>query len=225
MFSPRNKNAKQPATLFLGAGFRYNMRALGKQDEKYSYPTNGKGSANFRDLLQLGYSTNALGYGVNDAVSKGPVPIFWGGDAEVRRGFTLHYQRSFFRTPKTFAFYWGASASWWKSNKARGEFYTLSVFPMLRFTVFRWKNSDLYFNYSVAGPTYISKTIIDGHDTGKHFTFQDFMSMGANWGKQGRLNTELRIAHYSNGNIFPQNTGVKIPLTFNLGYSFIQRCN
>ncbi|MBK6826807.1 MAG: acyloxyacyl hydrolase [Chitinophagaceae bacterium] len=28
----------------------------------------------------------------------------------------------------------------------------------------------------------------------------------------------IRIAHYSNGNLFPQNDGVKIPLTFNLGY-------
>jgi hypothetical protein len=220
MYSPRNKNAKQPSTLFLGAGFRYTMRHFNTKGSEYIPPAGGEPYRFAKHLLQVGYSTNVLGYGVNNAVSKGPVPVFWGGDAEVRRGFTLHYQRNIFHTRKVFSFDWGASASWWKSDKAGNEFYTLSLFPLLRFTAFRWTGSDIYFNYSVAGPTYISQTIIDGHDTGKHFTFQDFMGVGVNIGKKRHLNTELRIAHYSNGNIFPQNTGVKIPLTFNFGYSF-----
>jgi hypothetical protein len=39
-------------------------------------------------------------------------------------------------------------------------------------------------------------------------------------GKKRKLNAELRIAHYSNGNIFPFNEGVKVPMTFNLGWAF-----
>jgi len=35
-----------------------------------------------------------------------------------------------------------------------------------------------YFNYSLAGPTFISKTTIDTNETGKQFTFQDFMGVG-----------------------------------------------
>ena len=97
---------------------------------------------------------------------------------------------------------------------------TLSVYPMLRFTALRTKPLDLYFNYSVAGPTFISKITIDGKDTGREFTFRDFMGMGIYAGKLRKLNAEINIGHFSNGNIFPSNAGVKIPLSFNLGYTF-----
>jgi len=46
------------------------------------------------------------------------------------------------------------------------------------------------------------------------------MVLGGFFGKDRRYNAELRISHYSNGNIFPANDGVKIPLTFNIGYIF-----
>ncbi|MFT4756882.1 MAG: hypothetical protein ACI91R_001532 [Vicingaceae bacterium] len=39
-------------------------------------------------------------------------------------------------------------------------------------------------------------------------------------GKERKLNTEVKIGHYSNGNLFTENDGVKIPLTVNLGYTF-----
>ncbi len=78
----------------------------------------------------------------------------------------------------------------------------------------------MYINYSLAGPAFISKTIIDDHNTGKRFTFQDFMGLGFNVGKRKRLNLEIGIAHYSNGNLFPQNAGVKIPLTLSIGFIF-----
>ena len=38
--------------------------------------------------------------------------------------------------------------------------------------------ADIYFNYSLAGPTFISKTTIDTNETGKQFTFRDFMGVG-----------------------------------------------
>jgi hypothetical protein len=74
--------------------------------------------------------------------------------------------------------------------------------------------------YSVAGPTFISHTEIDGNATGKHFTFQDMMGVGLFAGKKRQLNAEINIGHYSNGNLFPENAGVKIPLTFNIGMAF-----
>jgi Lipid A 3-O-deacylase (PagL) len=84
----------------------------------------------------------------------------------------------------------------------------------------RLGSADVYVNYSLAGPALISKVVIDGEDTGKHFTFQDFFGIGAYVGKARRLNVEIKIMHFSNGNLAPQNAGVAIPLTFNLGYTF-----
>lgn len=97
---------------------------------------------------------------------------------------------------------------------------TVSLSPVFRFTAVRSKPLDLFIEYSVAGPTWISKKIIDDKATGQHFTFYDFMGMGVFTGKNRRLNANIRIAHYSNGNIYPQNDGLKIPLTFQLGYVF-----
>ena len=96
----------------------------------------------------------------------------------------------------------------------------ISTYPVLRFTALRTKPVDLYFDYSVAGPTFITRTNIDGRDTGRHFTFQDFMGVGLFTNQTRRFNAEVRIAHYSNGNLFPRNPGVTVPLGFNIGYTF-----
>ena len=63
--------------------------------------------------------------------------------------------------------------------------------------------------------------MLDGRDTGERFTFQDFMGVGAFLGKTRRMNVELGVKHYSNGNIFTENPGIKIPLTLTLGLSVL----
>jgi len=216
VYSPAVTKYIQPHTVFYSAGFNYTMRPLpGKTIQRnasagYIFP---------KSLLQIGYTTKGLGYGVNKAVS-GDIPIFWGGEVKAKQGISVHYQQNIFHTRKVFSFDWGASLSYWQSRKNKNEFITLSLFPLLRFTIARMRSVDLYLNYSVAGPTYISKTIIDDEPTGKQFTFQDFMGIGIFAGKKRNFNAEIRIAHYSNGNIFPENVGVMIPLTFNLGWVF-----
>lgn len=216
-YSPAHGKVKQPHTIFFSGGFIYNMHPLSAERVE----RNSRSGFIFpENLIQLGFTTNALGYGVNNFVSKGAIPIFWSGEAQVERGVSIHYRRNTFHGRKTFSLYWGAGLSWWKSKKNKDEIYTLSFFPVFRFTVVHLKQTDLYFNYSLAGPTFISKVDIDGNNTGKRFTFHDFMGVGAFTGKKRNFNAEIRIAHYSNGNIFPQNVGLMIPLTFNLGYAF-----
>ena len=79
---------------------------------------------------------------------------------------------------------------------------------------------DPYFFYTLGGPAFISRSLLDGIDTGKRFTFYDAIGLGAFLGVERRFNAEVKVAHYSNGNIFPENAGVKIPLTFCLGFCF-----
>ena len=217
VYSPENTSQKQPYTVFYSAAFTYTMRPIPEEKVK----RNEEAGFHFpKNILQLGYTTNALGYGVNNAVSKGPIPIFWGGEVRIKEGISVNYQHNIFHARKVFSFDWGVNASYWISEKNEDKFYTLSLFPLLRFTVIRSKTADVYFNYSVAGPSYISSIITDGQNTGRHFTFQDFMGMGAFIGSHKNLNAEIRIMHYSNGNIFPENVGYMIPLTFNVGYCF-----
>jgi len=216
--SPGNHKYKQPATFFYSAGFTKSMRALPPEtlEEKrktgYKFP---------RNTIQIGVATNALGYGVNNfAAMHSPIPFFWGGDAEVRSGMSLHYHRNIFHAKRVFSFDWGISASYWTSRLQKQNFFALSAFPILRLNFIHGKQADYYLYYSVAGPTYISKTLIDGQKTGQHFTFQDLLGIGSFIGKERNLNAEINIGHFSNGNIFPYNDGVKIPLTFCVGYCF-----
>jgi Outer membrane protein beta-barrel domain/Lipid A 3-O-deacylase (PagL) len=215
-YSPSRSTAKQPHTLMLSGGFTYNMRPL---PEERVAENSRAGFAFPRDLVQVGYTTDALGYGVNRFVSGG-VPIFWGGLAQVNRGVTVRYHRNVFHTRKVFSLDLGASVASWRSRVDRQTFYTASVFPEFRFTPLRLRGADLYLGYSLAGPTSISRVVVDAKDTGRHFTLQDFMAIGIYLGKDRHVNAELHIAHYSNGNVFPQNAGVSIPLTFDLGYAF-----
>jgi hypothetical protein len=215
-YSPGRKAFTQPSTRLFTAGLRYNMRPLpaeeveANRESGYEFPAN---------VLRLGFTSNVFSYAVNNFFSR-TVPIFWGGNVETRHGVTLDYQRNVFHTAKVFAFDLGGSASYWQSNGNAERFRTASFYPMFRFFVHRAEQSDFYVNYSVAGPTFISRTQIDGRDTGEVFTFQDFMGVGAFIGRPRRFNAEIGIKHYSNGNIFTRNASIKIPLTVILGVAF-----
>jgi opacity protein-like surface antigen len=212
---PRSKDT-HPPTIFTSAGVRLSMRPLPAAQVA---ETVAAGFVFHENLIQAGYATDAFGFGVNNFLSK-TVPVFWGGSVKVKRSLvSVQWQRNLFHTKKVFAFDVGASYSQWRSKNNVG-FSTMSMYPVLRFIFLRLKPADVYASYSVAGPTYISKFVIDGLHTGSHFTFQDFMALGLFVGPQRRLNAEINLNHYSNGNILSENAGVKIPLAVKLGYAF-----
>jgi opacity protein-like surface antigen len=216
-WAPAYARANMPTTSLYSAGFSYSMRPLSAEQVERNSNT---GLIFPKQLIQAGYSTNALGYSANDFVSKGIIPVFWAADVDVASGLSINYQRNVFHTRRIFSLDWGTGASIWKSQKKGNLFATTSFYPVFRFTVVRTRPMDFYFNYSLAGPTLISRTSIDNEDTGRRFTFQDFMGMGTFIGRKRRANAEIRISHYSNGNLFPRNAGVTVPISFNVGRSF-----
>ena len=125
-----------------------------------------------------------------------------------------------FHTGRLFGLDVGASASYWTSRDEVDRFVAVSAYPLFRLTPLRTPPADFYFFYSLAGPTYVSRSVIDGRDTGGGFTFQDFMGIGAFLGRARRLSVAVKINHYSNGNLLPDNAGVKVPLTLALGFTF-----
>jgi len=50
------------------------------------------------------------------------------------------------------------------------NFFTIAVYPLVRFTLLRTQPADFYFFYSAGGPAYISNAVIDEIDTGERFT-------------------------------------------------------
>jgi opacity protein-like surface antigen len=214
-WSPGSDRYVEPRTLLFSGGFRYNLRPLPVERVE----ANRSSDVVFpKSVLQIEYTTG-VGYGVNDFVSK-KVPIFWGGAVKVARGVAVHLERNVFHTRKRFAFDLGASASFWKSRGDGEEFVSLSGYPLFRLTLVHTKPADLHLFYSLAGPSWVSKSVIDGRDTGGGFTFQDFMGVGAFLGKGRRVSAALKINHYSNGNLLTDNAGIKVPLTLGLGLTF-----
>ena len=221
-FTPKESFVNQPATTFISAGFNYKLTPVSDENIQKSVNT---GYFYPKQWFQIGYSTNLLGYGINNVLEK--ASLFWGGDVEVYQGLSFNYHQNLFHTAKVFALDWGISASTWQTSgigktityPTKESFFTLSVFPELRFNFLHSRPFDAYFYYSVAGPTYITKTFLDGVDTGEHFTFQDNIGLGIFFGEKRNLNAELKIGHYSNGNVFPQNGAIKIPLSLNVGYA------
>lgn len=217
IYSPEKISVKQPQTSFYSAGFSYKLLPYSEEKLKESTST---GYFWNKHLFQVGLTSNILGYGVNNFFSEGKVPVFWAGEAELSSGLSLNYQRNIFHGVRIFSLDWGASISFWKSNINKEKFYTLSIYPVLKWTLIRTKPMDIYCFYTLAGPTYISKTILDNKELGRHFTFQDNMGMGLFFGEERNYNIEMKIGHFSNGDLFPSNEGVKVPLSLNLGYSF-----
>jgi len=214
-YSPGSGRHRQPRTLLFAGGFRYNLRPLSAE----RLETSRNSDAVFpRSLIQVEYTTG-VGYGVNDFVSK-KVPIFWGGAVKVARGVAVHYQRNVFHTRRRFGLDLGTSASYWRSRADGQDFVAVAAYPLFRLTVVRTRPTDLYLFYSLAGPTWLSRSVIDGRDTGGAFTFQDFMGVGVFLGRDRRWSAAVKINHYSNGNLMADNAGLKVPLTVGLGFTF-----
>lgn len=216
-WSPANRSVQQPSTLVFSAGAIYNTHPLSaRQVER-----NSKSPFIFpHHLLQVGYTSSSVGFGINKFFADGAIPVFWSGDVKIGRGVLLNYQQNVYHNRKVFSLDWGASMGYWESRKNNESFFTMSVYPLFRFTAIRSNPADIYFVYSLAGPSFISKVVIDGDNTGKNFTFQDFMGIGFYAGKARNVNAEVKIGHYSDGNLFPENNGIDFPLAFNVGYAF-----
>ncbi len=216
-YVPRREADNQPASAFASAGFRYNMlppnvesaHVSSRDDSGYIFPEN---------LVQLEFGTGA-GYKVNTFFSD-TAHVFWGGNVLIGPGVALHYDRNVYHTKKVFALDLGTSISYWKSHVEHQGFATVSAYPLLRFTLVRTKPADYFVMYSFAGPTYISRVIIDSLGTGGHWTFQDFMGAGAFFGKDRKASFAIKISHYSNGNLFIDNAALKVPVTLSFGYAF-----
>lgn len=217
---PDAQRHRQPVTVFAGAGISYSPV------QPVHVPVAARRMMHPRQWMQIGYSGNQAGYGVNDFIS-GNLGVFWGGRLEVEKGLLLQYQRNIYHTPRWFALDWGVNAGIWEpqttianGGEMKERFFTLSVYPVFRLNFLQTKPADFYFFYSVAGPSFISNNIINGIELGEQFIFSDTMGFGAFAGDNRKMVVELRIGHYSNGNMFPSNPGVKIPLTLLAGYTF-----
>jgi hypothetical protein len=216
---PGNSGDKQPHSIFFSAGFDYTLRRLPSKVLAAGSGNSDEGQKIWpKNILQVGYINDAVGFGVNNAVIK--AKIFWPGNVYVGNGVSVSFERNILHTRRWFALDWGAEISTWSSKLDHQRFYTAALYPVLRFPLVRTNPVEFYFSYSLAGPTLITRTELDDQKTGRNFTFQDYMSLGFYFGKKRKVAADFRVTHYSNGNVFPQNPGITVPLGFYVGTTF-----
>lgn len=225
-FLPKSSKHNQPSISQATFGFEYHLKQLDDKtaDEyssnEYFFPKN---------IFQISYGTGEIGFGFNQFFGMSlpvgnfesfGVPIFWVGEVKAQHALSLTYQRLIYRSEKIFSLDWGVSATYFQSREGKTDVFAFSIFPVLRFYLWRKPKFDFYANYSIIGPAYITKSDIDDTKSGPNITYQDTMGFGVFLGKERKYNLELRIMHYSNGNIFTRNAGVAIPLQFTFGKTF-----
>lgn len=226
-FIPKNNEENQPSISQYSAGFEYHLQKKSDDEAKelaenpeYFFPN---------QILQVSYGTGKIGYGINKFLSMNMkvgnfesfgIPVFWLGELKTTHSFSVTYQKTAYKSKKHFSLDWGVSATAFQTPETNNNIYAFSIFPVMRFYLLRRKNFDMYTNYSLIGPTYITKSDIDGITTGPNITYQDIMGLGFFLGKERKYNFELRIMHYSNGNFFAKNAGIAVPIQFTFGKTF-----
>ncbi len=220
IYSLPRESENQPGLLYTSFGIRYLLKHQPDKKIITDERSSKKSIFPYRLIAVGGFTRDLFYWEPHEYFSPPNIPIFWIGDVKLNKGYYIMYEHNLYHTSRWFSFGWGARIAYWESNEQKESFSTYSLYPSFKIWLVRNKTFDLYVTYSAAGPTYISKPVIDNINTGKHFTFQDFMGIGVFMGKNKRINIHSSIMHYSNGNIFPQNTGIAVPSTLAVGYSF-----
>lgn len=155
---------------------------------------------------------------INTDLPKPPSPIFWDAEKKADSGYTLMYQRFLWHSQRYFSLNWGANIARYRSDEQ--NLYSASVFLALRVWFLRDREFRPYFVWSVAGPSWISRRVWGSTQLGEHFIFQDFIGLGAEFGAKHVFDASIKIVHYSNGDLFTQNSGFEVPVVISLGYVF-----
>lgn len=204
----------QPSTVYGAVGLAYRFEARP--------PPAGEPRASSEwtaHELDVGFfERGAIYWNISRGLSR--AGLFFEGQIKTQRGESLFYQQNVYHGARWISLDWGASGARWVSAVDGETFYTISVFPALRVWFVRGSVVAGYLGLSVAGPSYLSRGTIDGKPTGGAFTFQDFLELGVLVGRTGRLKVALRLLHYSNGNLRPENPGIASPVTLNAGYAW-----
>ena len=212
-----NQSANQPSILHAALGLYYLF------SPSLTAPTQATASPDYFPLqvLEFGFFERRwFNLDPTKILSNAYVPLFFQGSIKAQSGYYLMYERNVYHTKRWISLDWGVSAGGFLSTINKEKFYTFAVFPALRFWPLHSAFLQCYFTVSLAGPSYLSHNVIDRTPTGGHFTFQDYLGVGAIVGKSKRLNVNLKLLHYSNGNLLPHNPGIATPLILNLGYAW-----
>ena len=144
-----------------------------------------------------------------------PKPLMWNARLKVDRSLIIGYEKSIYTSNQFFSLYAGVSSGLMKTiHPVMDDVYVLSSYLLARFYLINRPSFKTYILYSPAGPSMLSKNQFATTGFSNLFVFQNQFGIGWELDKNAKIGCFLKMYHYSNGDLFPVNGGIDIPLVF-----------
>ena len=148
-----------------------------------------------------------------------PKPFMWNARLKVDRSFTAGYERMIYAYKNHLELYTGLSGNYLETWRVRTDhIFAVSTYLMAKLYLVRMPNFNLSILYSPAGPSFITKRHFATTRFSNHFVFQNQLGIAMSFAKDAETEFFIKQYHYSNGDFFPVNGGIDVPLL--LGFSF-----
>lgn len=118
---------------------------------------------------------------------------------------------------QNFNIYFDGGFTYFHSEKGYPTVNVYAIAPVVRYSLPRNCFLQPYFEISV-GLSYINHTRLEKRNLGIHFAFQDRFGLGAMFGPNQQLSLGIHVVHYSNAHFSSHNSGITVPILFDLGY-------
>jgi hypothetical protein len=137
----------------------------------------------------------------------------------IEKGYMLFYEKKLFDISSFLSFYAGGNIG--KYHKDGDSLYSGSLSLASRVWLLHLVVIHPYVEFSLFGPTVLSKNQIKDVDLKSNFLFQNYISLGTELGRGSGLNLELKAVKFFRANLVKsESDGVKVPLLLSLGYLF-----
>ena len=123
--------------------------------------------------------------------------------------------------------YWDMSMAYWRTNgnpdndHEHKNLATVAFAPVLRYKRFTPLLNSIYPYVEASwGLALLTDQHLSYRNQGAHWTFQDLLGLGLQFGYQGRYDLSYHYLHYSNAGINPPNNGIDVKALISLQYRF-----
>lgn len=136
----------------------------------------------------------------------------------VEKGVMLFYERKLFDVLTVLSTYIGADLGKWKMNG--DKIYSTSCFLSGKMWILHLPFLHTYLEYSMFGPTALSKEVFGSLHFGSNFLFQNFFGIGVEVGEGSGFCVDLRIFRYTEKDFKKPAALFQVPITLSVGLLF-----
>ena len=136
----------------------------------------------------------------------------------IESGMMLLYEKKLFDFASFLSCYGGVDVANWK--KGGDAIYSASSFIAYRLWILHLPLIHPYVEYIAMGPTYLSKGEFAGSQFRSRFIFQNYFSIGIEFGEGVGMNLDIRLLRYSEGDFSKIGGAFRIPTLISLGFLF-----